>query len=127
MVQVYFTTDWARMVEVSFRNFLSEALLHLPLPALLRFDDDKRQRMALQVQVSRLQVSLATTDLQEHEYAALSSSADQRMHLLLCDSLPSHASVFADILTTHNLSAALFADIMHYVEANDQSWVICAG
>ncbi|KAK9808419.1 hypothetical protein WJX73_002583 [Symbiochloris irregularis] len=53
--QVYFTGDWARMVEASFRNFLSEALLHLPLPALLRFDADKRQRMALQVQVSRLQ------------------------------------------------------------------------
>ena len=44
------------MVEVSFRNFLAECLLHLPLPALLRFDADRQQRAGLQDQITQLQV-----------------------------------------------------------------------
>ena len=47
------------MVESSFRNFLAEAIQHLPSPALLRFDTDRLQRSALQKQVDSLQTENA--------------------------------------------------------------------
>lgn len=47
------------MVESSFRNFLAEAIQHLPPPALLRFDTDRLQRSALQKQVDSLQAENA--------------------------------------------------------------------
>ncbi len=37
--------------QVSFRNFLSQAVGALPLPAILRFNEDRTQRLALQQQV----------------------------------------------------------------------------
>ena len=62
-MQVYFSKDWLALVEVSFRNFLAEAIEHLPLPTLLRFDTDRLQRSSLQKQVERLQTE--TADLKQ--------------------------------------------------------------
>lgn len=56
---MYFSKDWLPLVELSFRNFLAEAIEHLPLPTLLRFDSDRLQRSALQKQVERLQSETA--------------------------------------------------------------------
>ena len=53
-VQVFFSKEWVALVEASFRNFLAEAIQHLPPPALLRFDTDRLQRSSLQKQVDRL-------------------------------------------------------------------------
>ena len=47
------------LVELSFRDFLAEAIQHLPLPTLLRFDSDRLQRNSLQKQVERLQTEIA--------------------------------------------------------------------
>lgn len=58
-LQVYFSADWARMVETAFRNFLTEAMLALPLPTLLRFDADREKRQTLLKQVSQQQVWLS--------------------------------------------------------------------
>ena len=58
-MQVYFSKDWLALVELSFRNFLAEAIEHLPLPTLLRFDTDRLQRSSLQKQVERLQTETA--------------------------------------------------------------------
>ena len=58
-VQVFFTKEWLTLVEASFRNFLAEAIQHLPPPALLRFDTDRLQRSALQKQVDSLQTENA--------------------------------------------------------------------
>ena len=55
LMQVYFSGDWLALVELSFRNFLAEAIQHLPLPTLLRFDTDRLQRTSLQKQVEQLQ------------------------------------------------------------------------
>lgn len=41
-------------MEASFRNFLAEAIEQLPLPAVLRFDADRQQRLELQEQCSSL-------------------------------------------------------------------------
>ena len=41
-------------MEASFRNFLAEAIEQLPLPAVLRFDTDRQQRLELQEQCSSL-------------------------------------------------------------------------
>lgn len=62
-MQVYFSKDWLALVELSFRNFLAEAIEHLPLPTLLRFDTDRLQRSSLQKQVERLQTE--TADLKQ--------------------------------------------------------------
>ena len=56
---MYFSKEWLPLVELSFRNFLAEAIEHLPLPTLLRFDTDRLQRSALQKQVERLQTETA--------------------------------------------------------------------
>jgi len=56
---VFFTKEWLTLVEASFRNFLAEAIQHLPPPALLRFDTDRLQRSALQKQVDSLQTENA--------------------------------------------------------------------
>ena len=58
-IQVFFTKDWLTLVEASFRNFVAEAIQHLPPPALLRFDTDRLQRSALQKQVDSLQTENA--------------------------------------------------------------------
>ncbi len=58
-IQVFFTKEWLTLVEASFRNFLAEAIQHLPPPALLRFDTDRLQRSALQKQVDSLQTENA--------------------------------------------------------------------
>jgi hypothetical protein len=58
-MQVYFSADWAALVETSFRNFLSEVVSRLPLPAVLRFNADRRQRLALQAAVERLTLEAA--------------------------------------------------------------------
>ena len=42
-------------MEASFRNFLAEAVEQMPLPAVLRFDSDRRQRLELQEQCRSLQ------------------------------------------------------------------------
>ncbi len=42
-------------MEASFRNFLAEAIEQLPLPAVLRFDADRQQRLQLQEQCRSLQ------------------------------------------------------------------------
>ena len=70
-MQVYFSKDWLALVEVSFRNFLAEAIEHLPLPTLLRFDTDRLQRSSLQKQVERLQTE--TADLKQ-QLSGLSKS-----------------------------------------------------
>ncbi|KAA6427061.1 MAG: hypothetical protein FRX49_02818, partial [Trebouxia sp. A1-2] len=57
--RVFFTKDWLTLVEASFRNFVAEAIQHLPPPALLRFDTDRLQRSALQKQVDSLQTENA--------------------------------------------------------------------
>ena len=51
LLQVFFSKEWLALVEASFRNFLAEAIQHLPLPTLLRFDTDRLQRQSLQKQV----------------------------------------------------------------------------
>ena len=56
---MFFTKEWLTLVEASFRNFLAEAIQHLPPPALLRFDTDRLQRSALQKQVDSLQTENA--------------------------------------------------------------------
>ena len=43
------------LLELSFRNFLQAVLAVLPLPAVLRFNTDRRLRLALQQQVDALQ------------------------------------------------------------------------
>lgn len=53
--QVYFTKEWAQLVETSFRNFLAEALQKMPLPAVLCFDTDRQLRLSLQRQCRQLQ------------------------------------------------------------------------
>ncbi len=53
--QVYFTKEWAQLVETSLRNFLSEVIQKLPLPAVLRFDTDRQLRVSLQRQCKQLQ------------------------------------------------------------------------
>lgn len=55
MEQVYFTKEWAQLVETSLRNFLSEVIQKLPLPAVLRFDTDRQLRVSLQRQCKQLQ------------------------------------------------------------------------
>jgi hypothetical protein len=42
-------------VEASLRNFLAEVVQQLPLPAILRFDTDRRLRVSLQRQCKQLQ------------------------------------------------------------------------
>lgn len=66
---MYFSKDWLALVELSFRNFLAEAIQHLPLPTLLRFDTDRLQRSFLQKQFERLQTE--TADL-KHQIAGFS-------------------------------------------------------
>lgn len=51
-LQVYFSPEWLSLLEVSFRNFLAGVMRCLPLPAVLRFNTDRRLRLALQQQVS---------------------------------------------------------------------------
>lgn len=51
---MYFGREWQSLVEASFRNFLAEAIQQLPLPALLRFDSDRRMRVDLQKRVAAL-------------------------------------------------------------------------
>ena len=54
-LQAYFKKEWAQLVEVSFRNFLAEAIEQMPLPTVLRFDADRQQRLELQEQCRSLQ------------------------------------------------------------------------
>ena len=54
-LQACFRKEWAQLVEASFRNFLAEAVEQLPLPAVLRFDADRQQRLQLQEQCRSLQ------------------------------------------------------------------------
>ena len=54
-MQACFTKEWAQLVEASFRNFLAEAVERMPLPAVLRFDADRQQRLELQEQCRSLQ------------------------------------------------------------------------
>ncbi|KAK9906425.1 hypothetical protein WJX75_001628 [Coccomyxa subellipsoidea] len=68
--QVYFTKEWAQLVETSFRNLLAEVIQKLPLPAVLRFDTDRRQRLSLQRQCRQLQ----------KEKAQLEKMLQQRLH-----------------------------------------------
>lgn len=72
-MQVYFSKDWLALVELSFRNFLAEAIEHLPLPTLLRFDTDRLQRSSLQKQVESLQTE--TADLKQQLSAFSKSNA----------------------------------------------------
>lgn len=53
LVQVYFSSEWSALLEISFRNFLSGVMRCLPLPAVLRFNTDRRLRLALQQQVNK--------------------------------------------------------------------------
>ena len=76
-MQVYFSKDWLALVELSFRNFLAEAIEHLPLPTLLRFDTDRLQRSSLQKQVERLQTE--TDDLKQ-QLSAFSNSSTAASH-----------------------------------------------
>jgi hypothetical protein len=52
-LQVYFSAEWLSLLEASFRNFLAGVMRCLPLPAVLRFNTDRRLRLALQQQVRR--------------------------------------------------------------------------
>jgi hypothetical protein len=51
LLQVYFSAEWLSLLEASFRNFLAGVMRCLPLPAVLRFNTDRRLRLALQQQV----------------------------------------------------------------------------
>ncbi|KAL0054014.1 hypothetical protein WJX82_002400 [Trebouxia sp. C0006] len=75
--QVFFTKEWLTLVEASFRNFLAEAIQHLPPPALLRFDTDRLQRSALQKQVDSLQTENAGL---RQQLAVCGSSPASTMH-----------------------------------------------
>ena len=55
-LQVFFTKEWANLLETSFRNFLAEVIQKLPLPAILCFNTDRVQRQGLQKKVDQLQV-----------------------------------------------------------------------
>ena len=56
LLQVFFTKEWANLLETSFRNFLAEVIQKLPLPAILCFNTDRVQRQGLQKKVDQLQV-----------------------------------------------------------------------
>ena len=62
-LQVYFTKPWRQLLEMSFRNFMTEAFQKLPLPAVLRFDTDRRirqvSRSILKETISRLSPKIA--------------------------------------------------------------------
>lgn len=58
--QVYFSPEWASLLETSFRNFLAGVMRCLPLPAVLRFNTDRRLRLALQQQVHHFIASYLT-------------------------------------------------------------------
>ncbi|MEW5299261.1 MAG: hypothetical protein WDW36_002294 [Sanguina aurantia] len=51
LFQAYFKPQWQTLLELSFRNFMSEVLQKMPLPAVLRFNTDRRARLALTHQV----------------------------------------------------------------------------
>ncbi|GIL68049.1 hypothetical protein Vafri_21356 [Volvox africanus] len=66
-------------LQVSFRNFLSQVMASLPLPAVLRFNADRRQRLALQQQVDALQRQLEAVSRQLAEaHAAAAEAAEAR-------------------------------------------------
>ena len=74
-MKVFFSKEWLTLVEASFRNFLAEAIQHLPLPTLLRFDTDRLQRSALQKQVEHLQTESAELKQQLTAYSTAAQSA----------------------------------------------------
>ena len=51
VLQAYFSPEWQALLEISYRNFLAEVLAHTPLPAIMRFNTDRRLRLQLQQQV----------------------------------------------------------------------------
>jgi hypothetical protein len=57
--QVYFSAEWLSLLEASFRNFLAGVMRCLPLPAVLRFNTDRRLRLALQQQVRHVRPTAA--------------------------------------------------------------------
>ena len=75
---MYFSKDWLALVELSFRNFLAEAIEHLPLPTLLRFDTDRLQRSSLQKQVERLQTETAGLKQQLASFSKGSTAASDQ-------------------------------------------------
>ena len=60
---MYFSSEWCSLLEVSFRNFLASVMHCLPLPAVLRFNTDRRLRQALQQQVRASAVSTTACHL----------------------------------------------------------------
>lgn len=68
-LQVYFTKEWAALMEASLRNFLAEAIAGLPLPGLLRQHEQQQalqQRLAdAEAQVSALQQQLQAAQQQQ--------------------------------------------------------------
>ncbi|CAL8462386.1 g1919 [Coccomyxa elongata] len=80
--QVYFTKEWAQLVETSFRNFLAEALQKMPLPAVLCFDTDRQLRLSLQRQCRQLQKEKAQLEKRLHENPALAASESGRLSLV---------------------------------------------
>ncbi|GLI61036.1 hypothetical protein VaNZ11_003300 [Volvox africanus] len=77
--QAYFSSEWMSLLEVSFRNFLSQVMASLPLPAVLRFNADRRQRLTLQHQVDALQRQLEAVSRQLAEaHAAAAEAAEAR-------------------------------------------------
>ena len=43
MYQAYFLPEWQQLLEASFRNFMTEVTARMPLPAILRFNDDRHK------------------------------------------------------------------------------------
>ncbi|GIL81362.1 hypothetical protein Vretimale_1077 [Volvox reticuliferus] len=86
--QAYFSSEWMNLLEVSFRNFLSQVMASLPLPAVLRFNADRRQRLALQQQVDALQRQLEAVSRQLAEARAAAAEAAEARQI---DETKTHA------------------------------------
>lgn len=83
-LQPYFQPCWQQLLEVSFCNFLSEVAARLPLPTVLRFNADRRQRLQLARQVEQLQaevhrlkaLSVGSTDSESRHAATQTDAVD---------------------------------------------------
>eukprot|EP00798_Chlamydomonas_sp_ICE-L_P015206 gene15206-21281_t len=74
LFQAHFSAEWQQLLEISFRNFISEVLIQIPLPSILRFSSDRQQRIQLTQQVDAQKKEI--TEL-KHALDALARDSDQ--------------------------------------------------
>ena len=60
LLQIYFTKPWKQLVEASFRNYMAEAVQQLPLPAILRFNADRKQRQVCTAERNQIMLGTAS-------------------------------------------------------------------